>query len=210
LKISELAAGVVYATRRMKYAEVRLAVMIACDRQYAIWRDSFEDNYRISTHEKGMLADSYGVAVVPLPQEDEENLLKWVGANHPPERFPAVERILTQYSQLGDSMRGMAKDIRLRQGVLADLIILPPGHVLWDLPSHVKQVGEQRLRAAHKKNVNHAAVAELRSRFNSAFAPLTLLGVHLDLILDSPHGAHSRLSIEDMETIADFIRKVTS
>jgi hypothetical protein len=194
----------------MKYSEVRLAVMIACDQQYAIWRDSYEDDYRIFAHDRGMLADSFGVAVVPLPHEDEEHLLKWVQADHPVERFPAVEKILIQYSQLGDAMRGMKKDIRLPKSVLADLVILPPGHILWDLPSHVERMKEQRLRSTQQQHVNHTAVAELKSRFNSAFVPITTLGVHLDLILDSPHGAHSRLSIEDMERIAKFVNKHSS
>lgn len=209
MRTEDLIVGSVYTFRRSRNTAESLAVVIASDRQYGIWYDSYEKNYRLFEYAQGMLADSRGVAVVPIPQEVEDELLVWNQAQRPVVRFPAVEAILTRYEQLGDTLRGMAdhKDVRWSEHVLGELLIIPPNTITGDLAHYAEVSKHRRLKQSERQNVNGNAVVALRERFNAAFVPLTALGIELDLILDSPHGAHSRVSIEDLERLAEFVNK---
>lgn len=211
MRTEDLTVGSVYAFRRNRNLAESLAVVIASDRQYGIWYDSYEKNYRLFEYMQGMLADSRGVAVVPLPEDVEDELLVWYQAKRPVVRFPSVEAILTRYEQLGDSLRGMAdhKSIRWSEHVLGELIIIPPNTITGDLAHYAEVVKHRRVKQKERANLNGNAIAALKERFNAVFAPLTALGIELDLILDSPHGAHSRVSIEDLERLAEFVNKHT-
>lgn len=209
MRTEDLTVGSVYAFKRGRNLPESLAVVIACDRQYGIWYDSYEKDYRLFEYAQGMLADSRGVAVVPLPQDVEDELLVWNQAKRPVVRFPAVEAILTRYEQLGDTLRGMAdhKGVRWSEHILGELLIIPPNTITGDLAHYAELVKDRRVRQHQRANINGNAIAALRERFNAAFVPLTALGIELDLILDSPHGAHSRVSIEDLERLAEFVNK---
>jgi len=209
LRTEDLVVGSVYAFKRAKSVAEALAVVIACDRQYGIWYDGYEKNYRLFEYAQGMLADSRGVAVVPLPEDVEDELLVWYQAKRPVVRFPAVEAILTQYEQLGDALREMPdhKGVRWSEHVLGELVIVPPGTITGDLAHYAEVVKRRHLKKKQRENLNGSAIAALKERFNAAFPPLTALGIELDLILDSPHGAHSRVSIEDLERLAEFVNK---
>jgi hypothetical protein len=126
-----------------------------------------------------------------------------------------VKAILARYSEFGDLLRAEHKDsqLRLPEQVMGKLMVLPVGRLLSDISGHLSRLDREKAQEGERHRLTKTAVEDLRRRFNAVFAPLTALGIHLDLVLDTPHGAHSRLSIEDMERIAEFVthpRKVSS
>jgi hypothetical protein len=217
LRTSDFTDGAVYAVRRTRFSDVILVLMIASDRQYGIWHDPYEENYRLFEYDQGMLVDSRGVAAVPIPKEIEQELLGWYRGNLVPLRLPSLAKLYNQYTPNGDDLRETkgSPGIRWTEEMLGDLLILPPSTIIGDLSFYINMMKGKRVKDAHQRAQTHNAEEELKARFNAAFPALTQAGVTLDLVIDSPHGAHSRLSIEDMELLADFInqhspRKVSS
>lgn len=202
--------GSVYAIKRSQHSSVELAVMIACDRQYGVWFDSYEKNYKLFPHTPSKSCDARGVVVVPLPAEEEQELLRWVRTPHHFEsQFPAVKAILARYGELGDALRVESTDsyFRVPQQVLGELMVLPVGKILSDIPGHLSRLDKEKIRNGERHRLTKNAVEDIKRRFNAVFPPLTSLGVKLDLVLNTPDGAHSQVSIEDLERIAEFITK---
>lgn len=208
MRTVDLVVGSVYAARRSQYSAVELVVVIACDRQYGVWYDSYEENYKLFPFSTEKSADAKGVVVVPLPMEQEEGLLRWVrSTEHPESQFPAVRAILGRYTELGDALRAERMDayLRLPKQVMGDLMVLPVGRILSDIPGYLSRLDKEKIQDGERQRLNKNAVEDLKRRFNAVFAPLTTLGIKLELVLDTPHGAHSRLSVEDLERLADFV-----
>lgn len=199
--------GSVYAVKRNRFSDVILVLMIASDRQYGIWHDSYEKNYRLFDYQQGMLVDSRGVVAVPIPEEIERDLLGWYQSKRVSLRLPSLAQLYNQYTPHGDELRDIkgSPGIRWTEEMLGDLMVLPPSTILGDLSFYINTVRRRRIEETRRKTQSSNAVEDLKERFNAAFPALTQIGVALDLIIDSPHGAHSRLSIEDLERIAEFV-----